>query len=124
MRTLRTDNIAWLRLNGPYHYVGSLTASGRQVRLVGRDSFTGIEVALSIPFGEIEEVHTSSSPDELLTGERCIVLELADSKAICLREAGAEPGRTAWLAGRLNTLITNGRPAGSAAATGSGRRER
>jgi hypothetical protein len=82
------DRVAWCRRGTRLHYVGTLSGGAWGVRLAGRDPISGLEVALSIPLHEIDSVHVSRNPDEMLAGERCVVLELADSDPILLREIG------------------------------------
>jgi hypothetical protein len=50
-------------------------------------------------------VRVSKTGDELLAGERCVVLELAESEAIFLREIGVGPLHIHLVARRLGALI-------------------
>jgi len=112
--TVRVERIAWRRLNVPHHYVGALSVGDGRLRLSGRDPGTGIEVSLVIPFAEISRVRVSASPAESLRGGPAVVLDLAGSRAICVRELGAaSPSR---LARRLAALIPGRLPSERAAA--------
>jgi hypothetical protein len=91
MNDFFADKIAWRRQGTRRHYVGTIRGGALGVRLRGRDPISGIQVALSIPLDEIEGAHVSQSPDEMLAGERCAVLELVDSDPILLREVGIGP---------------------------------
>lgn len=97
----------------PHHYLGALTASADQVRLSGRDPAMGIEVSLSIPLSEIRSVRTSASASENVRGAGAVVLELAGSEAMCLREVGG--GSPDSLARTLAALVRSHRPAERAA---------
>lgn len=100
------------------HYVGRLWACPDCVCLSGRDSVSGIEVTLSIPIEELAHVRVGHSPDELLAGERSVVLELAESEEILLREVGVGPLHVHVLARRLAAL-TRGAPAPHAVSAAS-----
>lgn len=104
MKDFLAEKIAWRRRGVRRHYVGTLRASEGGIRLTGRDPASGVEVALSIPLAELERVHVSGPGDELLAGERCVVLELAESEAIFLREVGVGPLHVHVLARRLASL--------------------
>lgn len=101
MNELHAEKVAWRRRNGRDHYVGRLDAGGGAVRLVGRKPATGIELALTIPFEEIERVRASESLDETLVGEPCVVIEPAHSSAIFVREVGTGKPPPVELAARL-----------------------
>ena len=103
MSTALPGRIAWRRRNVPHHYVGTLTSSEKGIRLAGRDPATGIEVALSIPFEEVERVRTSADPQDRLIGEGAVVVDLAGSQSVLLREIGGAL-RPAELAERLEGL--------------------
>jgi hypothetical protein len=105
MREPIVGKIVWRRHGVRRHYVGALSAGDEGVRLTGRDPVVGVEVTLSIPLSEVEDVHVAGSGDELLAGERCVVLELAGSEAIFLREVGAGPLQVHVLARNLGALI-------------------
>ena len=72
------EPVIWRRPSGP-DYVGDVALGEGYVRLVGRDPDSNVEVALSIPFTEIEAVRTSSND---------VILELFGSQAIRLRGTG------------------------------------
>jgi hypothetical protein len=83
-----TDRVAWRRVGVRRHYVGSLAAGDWGIRLAGRDPVNGIQVTLSIPLDELDDVHISDCNDEMLVGERAVVLGLVDSEPILVREVG------------------------------------
>jgi hypothetical protein len=85
--------------------MGALSAGEEAIRLTGRDALSGVDVALSIPFGEIDDVRVGGDGDESIAGERCVVIELAGSEAIFLREVGAGPLQVQVLARSLGALI-------------------
>jgi hypothetical protein len=109
MRETLAEKIAWRRQGIPRQYVGTLAAGDEGIRLTGRDPVSGVDVALSIPLSEVEDVHVAGPGDELLAGERCVVLELAESEAIFLREVGVGPLHVHVLARSLGAL-THARP--------------
>ena len=78
MRETLAEKIAWRRRSVRRPYVGMLRAGDEGIRLSGRDPVSGVEVALSIPLAEVENVRVAGAGDELLAGERCVVLELAE----------------------------------------------
>jgi len=86
------------------YFVGALRAGDEGIRLTGRDPSSGIDVALSIPLSEVECVRVSASGDELLAGEPCVVLELADSEPIFIRQVGVGACQVHVLARRLGAL--------------------
>jgi hypothetical protein len=88
------------------HFVGFLRTGDEAIRLTGRDPDTGVDVTLSIPLGGIEGVRVSAIDDELVAGERSVVLELTDSPAIFLSPRGAGPLRVHVLARLLGALVT------------------
>jgi hypothetical protein len=104
MNDLLTDRVAWRRRGIRHHYVGTLRAGDWGIRLTGRDPTSGIEVTLSIPLGEIENVLVSDSRDDMLVGERCVVLELAKSDPILLGVVGSRPLHFRALARTLGEL--------------------
>jgi hypothetical protein len=105
MRETLAEKVAWCRQGVRTYFVGALRAGDEGIRLTGRDPTSGIDVALSIPLAEVEHVHLSASRNELLAGEPCVVLELADSESIFIRQVGAGPLQVEVLAGRLGALI-------------------
>lgn len=106
---LISERVAWSRESARHHYVGSLWASPRGIRLGGRDPITGIEVLLSIPREEIEAVRVSTGWDERLAGERSVILELADTIPILLRELGIDPLGADGLAERMIGYVVSDR---------------
>jgi hypothetical protein len=104
MRESFTDKVAWRRRGVRRPYVGTLEVSEGGITLSGRDPVSGVEVVLSIPMTEVEDVHVARAGDEPLAGERCVVLELAESEAIFLREVGEGPLHIHVLARTLGAL--------------------
>jgi len=98
MRDALVERIAWGRQGTGRSCIGTLRAGEGGIELAGRDPVSGVDVSLSIPFTEVEEVRTGSP------GDRCIVLELAASEPILLSRVGAGPSRINLLAGRLAAL--------------------
>jgi hypothetical protein len=109
---LIADRVAWRRRNVRHHYVGRLWGGEGVLRFVGREPGTGIEVSLCVPLHEIEHVGLSDSPDETVVGGPCVVLELADTEAIYLREIAPGGASPEHLAARLDRLFC--RPAAAA----------
>jgi hypothetical protein len=105
MREQLVENIAWQRQGARASLLGALRAGDDGIRLSGRDPASGLEVNLSIPWPELAGVRVSETGDEFPGSERCLVLELARSKAILLRELGARPLGLPVLARRLGGLI-------------------
>jgi len=104
MDDLTAQRITWRRSCVRRPYVGTLSASADGIVLTGRDSVSGFEIMLSIPLDEVEEVHVSRSADEQLGGERSVVLQLAESDPILLRELGIGSSRIHALVRRLGAL--------------------
>jgi hypothetical protein len=104
MRETLAEKIAWCRHGVRTYFVGALRAGDEGIRLTGRDPSSGIDVALSIPLAEVEHVRVSASDDELLAGEPCVVLELADSEPIFIRQVGVGAFQVHVLARRLGAL--------------------
>jgi hypothetical protein len=104
MNELIAQRVAWRRRSVRHHYVGRLWGGEGVIRFVGREPGTGIEVSLSIPLEEIERVRLSASPDETVVAGAGVMLELAGSEAVFLREIA--PGGIApdHLAARLDRL--------------------
>lgn len=100
------QRVTWRRRGLLRQYLGDLVAGDSGIRLTGRDSVSGLHVTLSIPRAEVEDVHVSRSPDEALAGEQAVVLELAESDPILLREVGAGPLHLHALARRLTAIAT------------------
>jgi hypothetical protein len=101
--------VAWRRRHTLHHYVGTLAATEAGLRLDGREPATGIELSLSIPFSEIEEVSTSDQSADLLVGEPAVVLRLAGSEPLLVREVGPGPERAPELAKKLLRAATQRR---------------
>jgi hypothetical protein len=109
MNELLAERIAWRRKGVDHHYVGVLAGRPDGLVLTGREPATGIEVVLTIPFPEIEDVHLASGDEERLVGEPAVVLELAESAPILLREIGLGQLRPKALALRLAKLVAEDR---------------
>lgn len=101
------DRIAWQRRGFRWKYVGTIAAGESSIRLTGRDGSGGVDVALTIPLAEVEGVRVSRSQDEALGGERSVVLELAESDPILIREVGAGSLNVHALARRLAAMAAH-----------------
>ena len=97
--------VAWRRRRTPHHYVGTLATTDAGLRLDGREPATGIELSLSIPFSEIEQVRASNGSVDLLAGEPAVVLQLAGSEPVLLCEVGQGPQKASELARKLSRLL-------------------
>jgi len=104
MTEMTAERIAWRRRSLRQQYVGRLLVLPDRLRFVGRDSASGIDVALSIPFAEIGAVRSSERADERVLGEAGVVVELAGSEPIFLRELGSPRG-SRRLARRLAAVV-------------------
>jgi hypothetical protein len=102
MREILARNIAWRRNGVERDYVGTLVAAGGGILLAGRDPSNGLEVALSIPLTEVQDVHVADARDA--HGSQRIVLELVESEPISLHELGGREGHLLVLARRLGAL--------------------
>jgi hypothetical protein len=96
--------IAWRRGERGATYVGTVSRGADTIRLEGRDSVLGIEVALSIPVDEIASVGVTEfgGPAD---GDPCVVLDLPASEPIQLRLIGAAPLHVRSLASALGAVI-------------------
>jgi hypothetical protein len=83
-----TRRVTWRRRYAHSHYVGYVTVSDDNLRLAGSEHTTGIDVALTIPYGAIREVRVGRDPNEEIVGERSVVLDLADNDPIYVRPVG------------------------------------
>ena len=101
------NRITWRRRGFRRKYVGTLAAGESSILLTGRDRSGGVDVALTIPLAEVEGIHVSRSQDEALGGERSVVLELAESDPILIREVGAGPFNVHALARRLAAMAAH-----------------
>lgn len=109
------QRIAWKRRGVAGHYVGRVETEVDGVHLSGRDPATGVTVDLFVPAEEILHVRMGATENEVLVGEDAIVLELAGSEPICLREIGVGPLHAEELATRLRAV---GEHRGGSFATG------
>ena len=106
MSRAETTRIAWRRLHARHDYVGTLATTDTGLRLDGREPSTGIELSLSIPFSEIEEI-SASNGSSALAGESAVVLELAGSEPVLVREVGPGLQATGQLVRTLSILRGN-----------------
>lgn len=107
--TVIAGRVAWRRHDALHHYVGTLHASEGGLRLTGRDQMTGIELSLTIPFTEIEGIRVTGAGDKRLAGDRCVILELASTTPILVREIGPDSLDVRALGERLTRLVGVGR---------------
>ena len=120
---LIVDRIGWCRADAHHRYVGALWAAEDRIRLVGRDSTFGIDVALAIPVSEIEHVGVDLGRPEPSLGEPCIVITLAESAPILVWEVGGGHLPLDGIAARLAALRGRYRkPFRARTTTGSDRR--
>ncbi len=80
--------IAWRRGEHGPTYVGAVSRSTDAIRLTGRDPNLGIDVALSIPVEEIEDVRVVEAAARSIDGGPFVVLDLPESEPIHLRPVG------------------------------------
>jgi len=106
-----SEKVAWRRKGVRRPYVGRLEAGDGSITLSGRDPVSGVSVVLSIPLTEVDDVRVAGPRDGLLPGERYVVLDLAVSEAIYLREVGEGPLHIHVLARTLGALTHAPRPA-------------
>jgi hypothetical protein len=98
-----SERIVWSRRGAKYDFVGSLYAGGDGIRLTGRDPKSGLDVALSIPPSEVEEVHVAPVDGDP-AGDANVVVELVGAEPILLR-FGAGALRAEMLARKLGALL-------------------
>jgi hypothetical protein len=99
------ERIEWCRRGRGRHYVGTLSGGNGGLHLAGREPASGIEVSLSIPYEEIDEVRLSGAAAEELVGEQSVVLQFAGSEPILLREFGVGRLRPKALVARLKEAL-------------------
>ena len=120
---LIVDRIGWCRADAHHRYVGAVWAAQDRIRLVGRDSTLGIDVALAIPASEIEHVGVDLGRPEPSLGEPCIVITLAKSAPILVWDVGGDHLPLDGIAARLAALRGRCRtPSRARTTTGSDRR--
>ena len=107
--------VAWRRRHAPRHYLGTLSTNDVGFRLEGREPATGIELSLSIPFSQIEEILAPNGSADLLAGAPAVVLRLAGSEPVLVREAGSAPREAGDLARALSGLRSRARRRGARA---------
>jgi hypothetical protein len=102
------EKIAWRRRGVGNDFVGSLRAGADGIRLTGRDTLTGLDVALSIPPNEVEHVHVQPAEGDPGIGDHVIV-DLAAAGPIILRRVGDGPFHAQLLARELEALLQSTR---------------
>jgi hypothetical protein len=112
VRDLR--RVAWRRRHAHQHYAGYLTLTDDTIRLSGRESATGIDVALSIPHQAINSVRIGTTADDQLAGEPAVVLEVADGAPILIRPIDTGRFEIDALARRLASAVEPMRPRAAA----------
>src|SRR5947199_7593616 len=97
-----TRRVAWKRHHAHRHYVGYVTVGDTSVRLAGLEEGSGIDAALTIPFGAIREIRVGRDPSEEIVGERSVVLDLIDDDPIYVRPVKTGPIDLQGFARRLD----------------------
>jgi hypothetical protein len=87
MSETNSAKIAWRRGERGPTYVGTVSRSADTIRLTGRDPILGIDVALSIPIEEIEDVVVEEVAGSI-DGSPFVVLGLPTSEPIHLWPVG------------------------------------
>jgi hypothetical protein len=80
--------IAWHRGKRGPTYFGGVSYTGDAIRLTGRDPVLGIDVALSIPVEEVEQIGIAEERSGSTNGSSVVVLRLPGSEPIYLRPVG------------------------------------
>jgi hypothetical protein len=93
------EKITWSRRGAHTDFVGSLQAGDDGIRLTGRDPRSGLDVALSIPPSEVEQVYVVGA-----NGDPFVVVELARAEPIHVRRVGPGSGQAQLLARKLRML--------------------
>jgi hypothetical protein len=107
MSETRSAKIAWRRgRHGPI-YVGAVSRSTDTIRLTGRDPILGIDVALSIPVEEIEDIGVEEVAAGSNGGGAFVVLDLAESEPILLRPVGGSSLDVHLLARTIGLIPTS-----------------
>jgi hypothetical protein len=103
MAETTVTRVAWRRRSASHDYVGTLATTDLGLRLDGREPSTGIELSLSIPYSEIDDVRAANGSDSAgdQAGPSVVVLHLAGSEPVLLR--GVENGSRS--AGDLAELL-------------------
>ena len=99
--------IAWRRGERGPVYVGSVSRGADTIRLTGRDPILGIDVALSIPVGEIEYIGVSEATIGSIDTGPVVVLDLSESEPIHLRPVGAGSSPDVRLLARALGALTH-----------------
>jgi hypothetical protein len=87
MSETNSAKIAWRRGGRGPTYVGTVSRSADTIRLTGRDPILGIDVALSIPVEEIDDVAVDEVAGSI-DGSPLVVLDLPESEPIQLWPVG------------------------------------
>ncbi|MGE5274036.1 MAG: hypothetical protein ACM3QU_09815 [Verrucomicrobiota bacterium] len=98
--------IAWRRGERGPVYVGSVSRAGGTIRLTGRDPILGIDVALSIPAGEIEYIGVAEAAVGSIDAGPVVVLDLPESEPIHLRPVGGGSSLDVHLLARALGALT------------------
>lgn len=98
------DRIAWSRRGAQHDFVGSLRAGDDGIRLTGRDPRSGLDVALSIPPSEVEQVYVVGA-----NADPFVVVELARAEPILVHRVGPGSVQAHLLTRKLRALL-KGRP--------------
>lgn len=88
MSETASAKIAWRRGRRGPTYVGAVSRGSDTIRLTGRDPILGIDVALSIPVEEIEDIDVEEAAAGSNDGGAFVVLDLTESEPILLRPVG------------------------------------
>jgi hypothetical protein len=106
MSEANSAKIAWRRGERGPVYVGSVTRAGDTIRLSGRDPVLGIDVALSIPAGEVEYIGVVEAPVGTIEACPAVVLDLPESEPIRLRPVGGGSALDVHLLARALGALT------------------
>jgi hypothetical protein len=87
MSEMESAKIAWRRGERGPTYIGAVSRTTDTIRLRGRDPILGIDVALSIPIEEIDEVVVEGVAGSV-DGSAFVVLDLPGSEPIHLWPVG------------------------------------
>jgi hypothetical protein len=80
--------ISWRRGRRGATYVGAASRSTETITLTGRDPILGIDVTLSIPVEEIEDIGVEEVAVGSIDGGPSVVFDLPGSEPIHLRPVG------------------------------------
>jgi hypothetical protein len=105
MNEVVAARVAWRRRQAPHSYLGTLATTDAGFRLDGREPASGIELSLSIPFSEIEEIRVSNGSVEPFVAEPAAVFLLSASEPVLVREVGPEARQAPELVLKLARLL-------------------